>query len=38
MTDKIVTVNKSLLGNCIGRLSDEDMKAVSEQLKAILDL
>lgn len=38
MTDKIVTVNKSLLGSRIGRLSDEDMKAVSEQLKAILDL
>ena len=38
MTDKIVTVDKSLLGKCIGVLSDEDMAAISEQLKIILDL
>ncbi len=38
MTDKIVTVDKSLLGESIGRLSSKDMHAVSEQLKRILDL
>ena len=38
MTDKIVTVDKSLLGKRIGMLSDEDMAAVSEQLKIILNL
>lgn len=38
MTDKIVTVEKSMLGERIGRLSEEDMKAVSEQLRNILDL
>ncbi len=38
MTDKIVTVDKSILGKCIGRLSDENMSSVSEQLKIILDL
>ena len=38
MTDKIVTVDKSLLGEKIGSLTEEDMKAVSAQLKIILDL
>ena len=38
MTDKIVTVDKTLLGTCIGVLSDDDMLAVSQQLKVILDL
>lgn len=38
MTDKIVTVDKSLLGEKIGSLTEEDMEAVSVQLKAILDL
>ena len=38
MTDKIVTVEKSLLGKRIGMLSDEDMAAISEQLKIILGL
>ena len=38
MTDKIVTVDKNMLGRCIGMLSEEDMTAVSEQLKVILDL
>lgn len=38
MTDKIVTVDKRMLGNCIGILSDADMDAVSLQLKVILDL
>lgn len=38
MTDKIVTVDKTLLGRRIGILSDADMAAVSEQLKVILGL
>jgi mRNA interferase MazF len=38
MTDKIVTVDKKILGECIGRLSDDDMKAVSKQLIEILGL
>lgn len=38
MTDKIVTVDKAILGESIGRLSKEDMKAVSKQLKIILGL
>jgi mRNA interferase MazF len=38
MTDKIVTVDKSILGETIGQLSESDMKAVSKQLKIILDL
>ena len=38
MTDKIVTVDKKILGECIGKLSDDDMKAVSEQLIIILGL
>ena len=38
MTDKIVTVDKSILGECIGYLSDDDMSAVSAQLRVILGL
>ena len=38
MTDKIVTVDKSVLGERIGRLSDEEMASVSEQLKVVLAL
>ena len=38
MTDKIVTVSKKMLGTCVGKLSDEDMEAISEQLRIILDL
>ena len=38
MTDKIVTVDKNMLDNRVGVLSDEDMVAISEQLKIILDL
>mgnify|MGYP000609116068 CR=1 FL=1 len=38
MTDKIVTVDKEMLGSRVGILSKEDMIAVSEQLKVILDL
>ena len=38
MTDKIVTVDKSLLGEKFVSLTEEDMEAVSVQLKAILDL
>lgn len=38
MTDKIVTVDKSILGESIGHLSVQDMKSVSEQLKIILGL
>lgn len=38
MTDKIVTVDKKMLGKRVGVLSDEDMTAISEQLKIILGL
>ena len=38
MTDKIVTVDKKMLGKRVGALSDEDMIAISEQLKIILGL
>ena len=38
MTDKIVTVDKSILGNKIGSLSKKEMAAVSAQLRIILRL
>ncbi|MBQ9058347.1 MAG: type II toxin-antitoxin system PemK/MazF family toxin [Atopobiaceae bacterium] len=38
MTEKIITVNKDMLGNCIGVLSDEEMNAISNQLRKILNL
>jgi len=38
MTDKLVTVSRHMLGERIGRLSDEDMFAVSEQLRIILGI
>ena len=38
MTDKIVPVDKSMLDKRVGVLSDDDMLAVSEQLRAILGL
>ena len=40
MTDKIVTVDKSMLGERIGILTEKDMKEVSEKLKmmAITDI
>lgn len=38
MTDKIVTVDSSMLGDRIGVLSEEDMKNISKQLKIILGL
>ena len=38
MTDKIVTVDKSMFGKRVGVLSDDDMLAVSGQLRAILGL
>ena len=38
MTDKIVTVDKSALSEAIGKLSDRDMTAVSEQLRIVLEL
>ena len=38
MTDKIVTVDKNLLGERIGVLSEKNMKEISEQLKKILGL
>ena len=38
MTDKIVTVDKSMLGDLLGTLSAKDMKSVSAQLKRILGL
>lgn len=38
MTDKIVTVDKQMLGERIGRLDDETLGAISEQLVRILGL
>ena len=38
MTEKIVTVDKSMLGERIGAMSDKEMKAISNQLKKILGL
>ena len=38
MTDKIVTVDKSLLGERIGCLSDDNMKSVSQKLRIVLGL
>ena len=38
MTEKIVTVDKTILGEYIGCLTDEDMKKISEQIKIILSL
>lgn len=38
MTDKIVTVDKGLLGKCIGRISAEDMSKISAELIRILGL
>ena len=38
MTDKIVTVDKAMLGEMIGCLTDEDMLKISQQLKTILGL
>jgi mRNA interferase MazF len=38
MTDKIVTVDRTMLGEKIGCISNEEMKVIAEQLKAILDL
>lgn len=38
MTDKIVTVDKQLLGKRVGTLGEEDMAEVSRQLIAVLGL
>ena len=38
MTDKIVTIDKAMLGEMIGCLTDEDMLKISQQLKTILGL
>ena len=38
MTDKIVTVDKAMLGDKIGVLSDTDMALISEHLRKILAL
>jgi mRNA interferase MazF len=38
MTDKIVTVDKGILGDKIGVLTEKDMEAVSRQLRIILGL
>ena len=38
VTDKIVTVDKSILGELIGCLNDDEMLMISEQLKIILGL
>ena len=38
MTDKIVTVDKSLLGYCVGRVSDREQAEISRALKRVLGL
>ncbi len=38
MTDKIVTVDRSLLGKCIGVLDEEMMQQVTQRLSLVLDL
>ena len=38
MTEKIVTVDKNMLGKCIGHLSKKEMGEISEQLRIILGL
>ena len=38
MTDKIVTVDKNLLGQCIGEISTEDMAIINTSLMRILGL
>jgi len=38
MTDKIVTVDKKMLGERIGVVSDADMALISEHLRKILAL
>lgn len=38
MTDKIVTVDKRLLGQRIGQIADEDMTNISAKLASILGL
>ncbi|MCR4764363.1 MAG: type II toxin-antitoxin system PemK/MazF family toxin [Lachnospiraceae bacterium] len=38
MTDKIVTVDKAVLGEKIGDLTKNDMLKISDQLKIILGL
>lgn len=38
MTDKIVTVDKNMLGERIGSLTEEDMNIISEQIRIILGL
>lgn len=38
MTDKIVTVDKTMLGRCIGLLSKQQMMDVSKQLAVMLGL
>lgn len=38
MTDKIVTVKKSMLGVMVGTLSEDEMSMISAQLRSILGL
>ena len=38
MTDKIVTVDRRMLGERIGHISEDEMTIVSEKLKVILGL
>lgn len=38
MTDKIVTVDKNLLGQCIGRLSVAEMAAINAKLMRVLGI
>ena len=38
MTDKIVTVDKNLLGYCIGKVSEKEQTEISRNLKRILGI
>ncbi|GHV07616.1 putative endoribonuclease MazF [Campylobacterota bacterium] len=38
MTDKIVTVDRAMLGECIGSLSESQMRLVSGKLAKVLEI
>ncbi len=38
MVDKVLTLDKSRLSKCVGRLSDKDMRDISAQIRRVLGL
>ena len=38
MTEKIITVEKTMLGKCIGNLTNNQMHLISEKLAKVLDI